>query len=46
MTKTGNILKVAFRALSRNKLRSLLTALGIIIGVGAAIFLMIISRLA
>ncbi len=37
MTKTGNILKVAFRALSRNKLRSLLTALGIIIGVGCVV---------
>jgi len=37
MTKTGNILKVAFRALSRNKLRSLLTALGIIIGVACVI---------
>ncbi len=37
MKKTGNILKVAFRALSRNKLRSLLTALGIIIGVACVI---------
>ena len=37
MTKTGNILKVAFRALSRNKLRSLLTALGIIIGVACVV---------
>ena len=37
MTKTGSILKVAFRALSRNKLRSLLTALGIIIGVACVI---------
>ena len=37
MTKTGNILKVAFRALARNKLRSLLTALGIIIGVGCVV---------
>jgi putative ABC transport system permease protein len=35
--KTGNILKVAFRALARNKLRSLLTALGIIIGVACVI---------
>ena len=37
MTKTTNILKVAFRALSRNKLRSLLTALGIIIGVACVV---------
>ena len=37
MTKTGNILKVAFRALLRNKLRSLLTALGIIIGVACVV---------
>jgi putative ABC transport system permease protein len=37
MKKSGNILKVAFRALTRNKLRSLLTALGIIIGVACVI---------
>jgi putative ABC transport system permease protein len=37
MTKTTNILKVAFRALGRNKLRSLLTALGIIIGVACVV---------
>jgi putative ABC transport system permease protein len=37
VTKLGNILKVAFRALSRNKLRSLLTALGIIIGVACVV---------
>jgi putative ABC transport system permease protein len=37
VTKTGSILKVAFRALGRNKLRSLLTALGIIIGVACVI---------
>jgi putative ABC transport system permease protein len=37
VTKTGNILKVAFRALARNKLRSLLTALGIIIGVACVV---------
>ena len=32
-----NVLKIALRALRRNKLRSILTALGIIIGVGAVI---------
>jgi Fe2+ transport system protein FeoA len=37
VTKTGNILKVAFRALARNKLRSLLTSLGIIIGVACVV---------
>ena len=37
MSKSGSILKVAFRALSRNKLRSLLTTLGIIIGVACVI---------
>jgi len=37
MKKTGNILTVAFRAINRNKLRSLLTMLGIIIGVACVI---------
>jgi putative ABC transport system permease protein len=37
VTKSASILKVAFRALGRNKLRSLLTALGIIIGVACVI---------
>ena len=31
------ILKIAIRALTRNKMRSVLTMLGIIIGVGAVI---------
>jgi ABC-type antimicrobial peptide transport system, permease component len=35
--RLGSTFKVAFRALRRNKLRSALTALGIIIGVGAVI---------
>src|SRR3982074_2401175 len=35
--KVGSTFHVAFRALRRNKLRSVLTALGIIIGVGAVI---------
>jgi putative ABC transport system permease protein len=37
MRKSRSILKVAFRALFRNKLRSLLTALGIIIGVACVV---------
>ena len=35
--RVGSTINVAFRALRRNKLRSVLTALGIIIGVGAVI---------
>jgi putative ABC transport system permease protein len=35
--KIGSTVNIAFRALRRNKLRSVLTALGIIIGVGAVI---------
>ena len=35
--RLASILKIAFRALRRNKMRSSLTALGIIIGVGAVI---------
>ncbi len=35
--RVGATFKIAFRALRRNKLRSVLTALGIIIGVGAVI---------
>jgi putative ABC transport system permease protein len=32
--RVGSTFNVAFRALRRNKMRSVLTALGIIIGVG------------
>src|SRR6478672_4917176 len=35
--RVGSTINVAFRALRRNKLRSALTALGIIIGVGAVV---------
>src|SRR5881275_987205 len=38
------ILKVAFRALRRNKLRTALTMLGIIIGVGAVIAMVALGR--
>ena len=34
--RIGSTIIIALRALRRNKLRSILTALGIIIGVGAA----------
>ncbi len=39
-----NILKVAMRSLGRNKLRSFLTMLGIIIGVGAVIAMMAVGE--
>ena len=39
-----NILKVALRSLGRNKMRSFLTMLGIIIGVGAVIAMMAIGQ--
>ncbi len=42
--KIYSTLKIAFRALRRNKLRSVLTALGIIIGVGAVIAMVSIGN--
>ena len=42
--RTFNTFKVALRALRRNKLRSVLTALGIIIGVGAVIAMVSIGN--
>ena len=42
--KIDSTLKIAFRALRRNKLRSVLTALGIIIGVGAVIAMVSIGN--
>ena len=38
------ILKIAFRALRRNKMRTVLTMLGIIIGVGAVIAMVALGR--
>jgi putative ABC transport system permease protein len=40
----GRTFKIAFRALGRNKMRSFLTALGIIIGVGAVIAMISIGE--
>jgi len=42
--KTLNTIRVALRALTRNKMRSFLTALGIIIGVGAVISMISIGQ--
>ena len=42
--KIDSTFKIAFRALRRNKLRSVLTALGIIIGVGAVIAMVSIGN--
>ncbi|MGB8490927.1 MAG: ABC transporter permease [Bacteroidales bacterium] len=42
--KYSNLLKVAFRALVRNKLRAILTMLGIIIGVGSVIAMLAIGQ--
>jgi putative ABC transport system permease protein len=44
MISAGETLRLAARALHRNKLRSFLTALGIIIGVGAVIFMQSIGE--
>ncbi len=42
--KILNILKIAYRSLGRNKLRSFLTMLGIIIGVAAVIAMLAIGQ--
>ncbi len=42
--KSWSVIKVAFRALGRNKLRSVLTMLGIIIGVGAVIAMISVGQ--
>ena len=40
----GNLLKVALNALKRNKMRSFLTMLGIIIGVASVITMLAIGQ--
>ena len=42
--KLGNTIKISFRALRRNKMRSILTSLGIIIGVAAVIAMVSIGN--
>lgn len=39
-----NLLKIALRALNRNKLRAILTMLGIIIGIAAVICMLAIGQ--
>jgi putative ABC transport system permease protein len=42
--KWKNLIKVAFKSIMKNRMRSLLTMLGIIIGVGAVIALVSIGQ--
>jgi putative ABC transport system permease protein len=42
--KWENVLKIAVRSLSKNRMRSLLTALGIIIGVAAVIVMVAVGE--
>ena len=44
MSKVLQSMKIAFRALRVNKLRSMLTMLGIIIGVGAVIAMVAVGN--
>lgn len=44
MTDTGTIFNIAFRAIKANKMRSILTSLGIIIGVAAVIIMLAIGK--
>ena len=42
--KWKNLLKVAFKSILKNRMRSLLTMLGIIIGVGAVIIMVAVGQ--
>jgi putative ABC transport system permease protein len=42
--KIGNLIKVAFKSIGKNRMRSMLTMLGIIIGVGAVIIMVSIGK--
>jgi putative ABC transport system permease protein len=42
--KAGNLIKVAFKSIAKNRMRSALTMLGIIIGVGAVIIMVSIGK--
>ena len=42
--KWKNLIKVAFKSIVKNKMRTLLTMLGIIIGVGAVIVMVAIGK--
>jgi len=42
--KIGNLIKVAFKSIGKNRMRSVLTILGIIIGVGAVIIMVSIGK--
>ena len=44
MINAGNLIKAAFRSISKNRMRSLLTSLGIIIGVSAVIIMVAVGE--
>ena len=42
--KLGNLIKVSFKSIGKNRTRSILTMLGIIIGVGAVIIMVSVGK--